>query len=99
VMKTITAYKSEFDGKIFEREDQCIRHDEVCKWTKEGHAIWYERGTLCHAEKVPLTLFSEHKYADHDGTSDCSYGCGCWMGPSASGGPVDPFGPCPRNPR
>jgi hypothetical protein len=30
-------------------------------------------------------------------TSDCSNGCGCWMGPARSGGPdgVDPFGPCP----
>ena len=32
-------------------------------------------------------------------TSDCEYGCGCWMGQSRSGGPdgVDPFGPCPGN--
>lgn len=33
-------------------------------------------------------------------TSDCSYGCGCWAGPSRSGGPdgVDPFGECPNHP-
>ena len=43
--------------------------------------------------------FGKHKYADHDGTSDCKYGCGCWMGPSRSGGPmgVDPSGKCPRH--
>lgn len=31
----------------------------------------------------------------------CSYGCGCWMGASRSGGPhgVDPFGDCPNNPK
>lgn len=33
-------------------------------------------------------------------TSDCAYGCGCWMGGSRSGGPdgVDPFGACPNAP-
>lgn len=31
-------------------------------------------------------------------TSDCSNGCGCWMGRHRSGGPdgVDPFGECPK---
>lgn len=31
-------------------------------------------------------------------TSDCSNGCGCWAGPSRSGGPdgIDPFGECPN---
>jgi len=44
--------------------------------------------------------YGGHKYADHDGTSDCKYGCGCWMGPARSGGPtgIDPFGKCPKNP-
>jgi len=34
-------------------------------------------------------------------TSDCEYNCGCWMGPSRSGGPngIDPFGKCPNNPK
>lgn len=33
-------------------------------------------------------------------TSDCAYGCGCWMGSSRSGGPdgVNPFGACPARP-
>lgn len=34
-------------------------------------------------------------------TSDCSYGCGAWAGPSRSGSRtkgVDPFGECPKNP-
>lgn len=44
--------------------------------------------------------YGRHKYAGHDGTSDCEYGCGCYMGPSRSGGPtgLDPFGKCPKNP-
>lgn len=44
--------------------------------------------------------YGKHEYAEHDGTSDCKHGCGCWMGPSRSGGPVglDPFGKCPKNP-
>ena len=45
--------------------------------------------------------YGQHKYAGHDGTSDCKYECGCWMGPARSGGPlgVDPFGECPGNPK
>lgn len=45
--------------------------------------------------------YGGHKYADHDGTSDCQYGCGCWMGPARSGGPVglNPGGVCPKNPK
>jgi hypothetical protein len=45
--------------------------------------------------------YDGHYYADHDGTSDCKHGCGCWMGPTNSGGPtgLDPFGKCPRNPK
>jgi hypothetical protein len=33
-------------------------------------------------------------------TSDCRHGCGCWAGPTRSGGPegIDPFGDCPRHP-
>ncbi len=45
--------------------------------------------------------YGPHKYADHDGTSDCQYGCKCWLGPARSGGPIglDPFGECPNNPK
>ena len=48
-----------------------------------------------------LKEYGGHKYADHDGTSDCKFGCECWMGPSRSGGPagLDPFGTCPKNPK
>jgi len=44
--------------------------------------------------------YGQHSYPDKEGTSDCSYGCGCWMGPARSDGPVgiDPFGHCPLNP-
>lgn len=33
-------------------------------------------------------------------TSDCAYGCGCWMGNSNSGGPAgaNPFGECQQRP-
>jgi hypothetical protein len=44
--------------------------------------------------------YGNHEYPNRDGTSDCVYGCGCWMGPARSGGPIglDPFGECPNNP-
>lgn len=45
--------------------------------------------------------YGKHDYGKCEGTSDCEYGCGCWMGPARSGGPigVDPFGECPNNPK
>jgi len=52
------------------------------------------------ASRVDPAKFGEHKYrgAPHY-TSDCEYECGCWAGPHRSGGPVNPFGPCPKNPK
>ncbi len=51
-------------------------------------------------EHKKYTDYGPHKYADHDGTSDCEFGCGCWAGPARSDGPtgLDPFGRCPNNP-
>lgn len=45
--------------------------------------------------------YGGHSYPNLEGTSDCKYGCGCWMGPARSGGPIglDPFGECPGNPK
>ncbi len=45
--------------------------------------------------------YGGHHYLNQDGTSDCEYGCGCWMDPTRSGGPtgLDPFGECPQNPK
>ncbi|MEK7213735.1 MAG: hypothetical protein AAB637_01285 [Patescibacteria group bacterium] len=45
--------------------------------------------------------YGPHSYLkENDGTGDCTYGCGCWAGPSRSGGPLglDPIhGLCPKN--
>ena len=45
--------------------------------------------------------YGGHDFGNQGGTSDCKHGCGCWMGPSRSGGPtgLDPFGKCPKNPK
>ena len=42
-----------------------------------------------------------HDYGYKGKTVDCKYGCGCSMGPWKSSGPpgVDPWGPCPNNPK
>ena len=46
--------------------------------------------------------YGPHEYpnAPHS-TSDCRFGCGCWAGPTMSGGPpgISPFGHCPNNPK
>lgn len=47
--------------------------------------------------------YGPHEYPDAPhGTSDCKFKCGCWAGPSNSGGPLglDPLcGECPGNPK
>ncbi len=45
--------------------------------------------------------YGKHDYGKCEGTCDCIYGCGCWMGSVMSGGPLglDPFGECPGNPK
>ncbi len=45
--------------------------------------------------------YGGHKYSDMDRTHNCEHGCGCYAGPSSSGGPIglDPIhGACPNNP-
>ena len=36
---------------------------------------------------------------DDAAATSCRFGCGCWSGPTRSGGPagVNPLGPCPKN--
>jgi len=63
-----------------------------------GHDAWHEYTGRKTALIVDPDKFGAHNYGDEDGTSDCEYGCGCWMGPCRSGGPVNPFGACPENP-
>lgn len=92
----LAAYCEEQDLKIAKARETAIAEEK--HWQSQGHAVWHERGGMCHAPEVDDKLFSTHDYGVGDGTSDCAYKCGCWMGPCASGGPVDPFGPCPKNP-
>jgi len=73
------------------------RQDEEQRWKDEGHAVWHQHGGMKHAPRVDPEVFGPHSYPHQDGTSDCSHGCGCWMGPTRSGGPVDPMGACPEN--
>lgn len=61
-------------------------------------AKWVEDGERKSAPIVDPAKFGPHQYSDHDYTSDCLFGCGCWAGPVRSGGPVYPFGACPKNP-
>lgn len=73
---------------------------EESKWQKIGHAVWHEYGGMKHAPRVDPKKFGAHSYAEEEErTSDCKYLCGCWMGSCSSGGPVNPFGACPKNPK
>lgn len=70
---------------------------------KKRTGIYYEDGVKKESY-VSRRRFGEHYYPGcHDSagfyTSNCKFGCGCWMGSFRSGGPVDPFGPCPKNPK
>lgn len=67
---------------------------------KRGWSVWIESGTWYTAPTVDRRSFGGHAYDNggyEEGIRDCS--CGCFMLSSASGGPVNPFGPCPKNPK
>jgi len=71
--------------------------EKIKKLESKGFAVWFEDGNLKYAKKINPKEFGRHQY-DSGHTSDCAYGCGCWMGSFRSGGRVDPFGACPNNP-
>ena len=66
-----------------------------------GYSTWIESGTWFTAPTVDKKAYGKHAYMVGNnferGVRDCA--CGCWMLSSASGGPVDPFGRCPMNPK
>lgn len=64
-----------------------------------GWSLWIENGVWFTAPSVDSDKFGGHDYDNggyERGIRDCR--CGCWMGSACSGGPVDPFGACPKNP-
>lgn len=66
---------------------------------EKGWSIWLESGIYYKARTVDALKFGRHDYDNagfEKGIRDCK--CGCHMGGFDSGGPVDPFGPCPLNP-
>jgi hypothetical protein len=78
--------------------------DSLRPRVKRGWAVWAESGTWYTAPKVDKRKFGPHAYAlpgaYNKGVRDCP--CGCFMAGYSSGGPVDPvdpFGPCPKNPK
>ncbi len=67
-----------------------------------------KKGGITMAKGRPHKKYNE--YGPHNYSKDneldrqykrCIFGCGCWIGPSRSGGPpgLDPFGACPNNPK
>jgi hypothetical protein len=97
-------YLSPIDAELCEKRDKELHEEhqkrvgEENEWIEKGHDIWYENSGMKHAPIVDKYKFGDHDYGYGYGTSDCKYGCGCWMGPTRSGGPVNPFGKCPKNP-
>ncbi len=68
--------------------------------SKRGYSIWIENGVYYTAKTVNKKKFGPHAYDEggyYLGIHNCP--CGCYMGSSSSSGPVDPFGPCPMNPK
>lgn len=65
----------------------------------KGWAYWVEDGVWYKCRAVSPKKFGRHAYDNggyERGIIECP--CGCWMGRYNSGGPVDPFGCCPKNP-
>ena len=113
-MKRVVRYLCEFCGREYPTEtaaSSCEKKERKNAKTRlreskaherelrrQNLAEWVEDGVHKTAPRVDPKVYGSHKY-EEDGTSDCAYGCGCWMGPARSGGPIDPFGPCPCNPK
>lgn len=68
---------------------------------RPGYSRWIENGQWKEAPTVSTLEFGGHSYNESViPIGECSYGCGCVMGACKSGGTkVDPFGPCPMNPK
>ncbi len=67
---------------------------------EEGQTVWVENGVVYTSPTVDPNKFGGHAYDNggyESGIRDCP--CGAYMLSSSSGGPVDPFGPCPLNPQ
>jgi len=67
---------------------------------KDGWSVWIENGVWFTAPTVDGQKFGGHLYDNGGfemGITNCL--CGCYMGREQSYGPVDPFGPCPQNPK
>jgi hypothetical protein len=67
---------------------------------RRGWSLWIENGVWFKARTVDKRRFGGHDYDNggfEQGIRKCK--CGCFMGGWSSDGPVDPFGPCPLNPR
>jgi len=97
-------YPNSSQAKLCERKDAdrlkiMRRNTEKHKQEllKQNLSEWAEDDGMKTCERVDPKKFGPHKYQE-EGTSDCAYGCGCWMGSCRSGGKVDPFGMCPKNP-
>jgi len=88
-----------------------LKTDQTGNWGTDfegrGFAIeaLRELGKNADAEESEdETVLSErkggHRYGPVGATSNCAFGCECWMGRTNSGGPrgTDPFGKCPKNP-
>lgn len=88
--RKIKRIESEISKELTLKLQEERENDE--KFRKDGFDVWAEYGGKKVAKHVNSKKFGPHKYIDCDGTSDCEYGCGCWMGPARSGGPVDPWG-------
>lgn len=66
---------------------------------QKGWSTWTENGVRYTAPTVRKDRFGGHAYDDggyDQGINNCA--CGCSMYSFSSSGPVDPFGPCPKNP-
>ena len=93
--------KSDYDVNALEYQRTKLgSSDRLCPKAKRGWSLWCEWGTWYTAKKVSKSQFGGHAYAGKaflQGIRSCS--CGCHMSGCMSSGPVDPFGPCPNNPK
>ena len=51
-MKRVDAWECEICGHVTPRTEEGARqHEEICRWTKAGHAVWVTSGVIHHAPR------------------------------------------------
>lgn len=73
-------------------------HEQIIDTPLGQMSIWSDGPEPAGGRPLDRSMFGPHDYGEKN-SGRCRHECQCWMGNFTSGGPVNPMGPCPKNPR